>query len=551
MKVRKYQQDVLDNLEAHLAFSNKAVIPLPGGGGKSVLISSICKKNQDDKTYTVILTNISALIPQLASHLDSMGVQYNIVKAGDKTKWNPDAYITLVMEQSFHSKSRKSLDVKCDVLLKDEFNIGVGGKRYEDIVDHLNPNTIVGFTFTPIDEAGYIMQGFTTDDFIDCIDISGLIKLGYLVPLKVYIPQWSQDIDYSEVGKSGNDYSGVQLDKIINTDSHNKMIIDSMNHMNAKEKKTLVYASSIEHADKLYDMLLKAGYDVGKVHSKCDSKNNEDVVKSFVKDVPISIGVNPITCIVSVSSLTIGFDAPNANLLVMCRPTKVLRLQRQILARASRPSEGKEYAEVLDLCRTTEELGFLEDPIPMVEYGNRKELKEKLEKLSNPVIGVLANKDEPVEINRKIIVDKIIEINNKRLKSLSDISMEDLGSIFELSREPLEIINIANEISNRVNGINTKSHRLDTISEEWNIALDDYPDFVPLLLRSLKTRCKNIVKTSKGLYVLGPSTDKFTSFCDFITSKAPFIYAKKKDDDSYSFIHDGIHVEIDDQEIPY
>ena len=135
------------------------------------------------------------------------------------------------MEQSFHAKKRKELNVKCDLLIKDEMHIGIGMKRYEDIVSSLDPSRIIGTTFTPIDEKGYLMGNISVDELIETIGVRELVDLGWLAPLKYFVPEWAEEVNYDDVGSSGNDYNGNEIDKIVNTDEHNRMIISSMNKM--------------------------------------------------------------------------------------------------------------------------------------------------------------------------------------------------------------------------------------------------------------------------------------------------------------------------------
>lgn len=273
LKLRKYQVDTLTDLEGHLAFDNKAVVPLPGGGGKSAILAEIARKAHEEKQYCVILTNLTALVPQLAKHMDEFKVPYNIVKAGSHHT-EPNAYVSLIMEQSFHKEKRKELNIQCDILCKDEQHIGIGQKRYEDIVKDLNPDKIIGTTFTPIDENGYLMNGISPENIVETVSVNDLVKDKYLAPLKYFVPLWAEEKDYTEIASSGNDFNGKELEEIIDTDEHTKLVIQSMNSMNAKEKYTLVYAGSVLHADNINNTLNEDGYESVIVHSKMSAEHN-------------------------------------------------------------------------------------------------------------------------------------------------------------------------------------------------------------------------------------------------------------------------------------
>jgi hypothetical protein len=59
--------------------------------------------------------------------------------------------------------------------------------------------------------------------------------------------------------------------------------------------------------------------------------------------------------------LTIGFDDPETDCVVLARPTKILRLYLQIIGRCLRAFKGKKDALILDLAQCISTHGFAED----------------------------------------------------------------------------------------------------------------------------------------------------------------------------------------------
>jgi DNA repair protein RadD len=70
-----------------------------------------------------------------------------------------------------------------------------------------------------------------------------------------------------------------------------------------------------------------------------------------------------IRALCSMAILTTGFDAPNVDLLALCRPTSSVSLHVQILGRGSRPSSGKENALILDFARNVNRNGAINAPL--------------------------------------------------------------------------------------------------------------------------------------------------------------------------------------------
>jgi len=547
MVLRGYQEKTINLLQGHLAFDDKAVIPLPGGGGKSAIAAELARLANEEGNYLVLLTNISALIPQLAEHLDEFNVKYNVIKAGSH-KEVEGALITLIMEQSFHEDRRNEGDIKCDILIKDEMHIGVGQKRYEDIVKYLNPDKIIGLTFTPINEVGYLMNGITRDQIVDTISVKELIALGFLVPIKTFVPRWAELIDYTNVATSGADLNGREVDKIINTDENISLTIQSMNQMDAKNKKTLIYSSSIEHAEEINKKLQQEGYKSIVVHSKLSSIHNSNSIKRFnggtikkrIQEKTLTHEeeweiLNPIDCLVSVMSLSVGFDAPAAKLLVMLRATKVLRLWLQIAARVSRPFEQKEYAEILDMAQCTQRLGFLDEPIEYIEQGDKEALVRSKKKRESTVIQAIIE-EHPTEVTRKIILAKIEELKEKE-KTIPELKVQDLVALFDTSINPYIIVEVAHEMNRRKTGKSYTVKNINWIVEEWELMINMYPEYELRLLRTLKTMAKNKVIQGKKLAALYYSPE-------WLREQIPYSLKIQNEERT-------MHVDIDDADIPF
>ena len=542
MILRPYQNDIMTSLEGHMAFDDVAVIPLPGGGGKSAIIAESARLAHEANEDCVVLTNLSALIPQLSRHLDEFKVPYNVIKAGSH-KYDSNAKVSLIMEQSFHKDKRKELNLTCDLLIKDEMHIGIGQKRYEDIVRSLNPSKTIGTTFTPIDEKGYLMSGITKDLIVETIGVKELVELGYLVGLKYFVPQWSEQVNYDDVGSSGSDYNGKEIERIVNTDEHNTMVINSMNAIDAKNKKTLVYASSIEHADDLKTHLERDGYTVGIVHSKKSSESNFEVIDRFngVK-IPIKTDLldqeqkylSELDCLVSVMGLTVGFDSPAAKLLVNLRPTKVLRLYLQMLARVSRPHETKEFGEILDLAQCTKVHGFLEDPIEYIEKDDKEALIKSKEKRSTNVVTLIA-KEEPTEITQELILKKVEEVENKK-KQIDKLSMKELIAIYNIEQNPLTIAHIAYDINRRKTGQSYTKASIEWVTGPWIEMLAEFPLYHSRLIKTMRTMFKNKVSQGKKLSAL------------HYTAKTPDGWLRQQ---TPYCIDQNHHIDIDEDDIPF
>lgn len=360
IKLRNYQIEAIDAIEGAVAFGDKEIVlHAETSFGKSITAAGICQRFEDK--HVIILVNIEPLIDQIAKFLEILNIDYSILKAGREKEFNTHARVQLVMSQTYYARA-KSMKIQANIVIQDEIHKEYLTKRTKTLLDAVEPDFRIGLSATPWDESGYALKDA---ELISTISCEELTKQGFLAPMKYFVPRWAEKVNYASVKKSGNDYSMTSLDEVIGSPKHIEMMIKAMNEMNAKEKKTLVFASTIEQCDKLESALIKAGYNAAAYHSKKTDKENKRILTSFTNNAPYSGSDEEldkvslfdrdiidnkdnrvITHLVSVSKLTTGFSVDDINLGVGGRPTEVKSLWHQIPGRIRRTSYS--LTEILD-----------------------------------------------------------------------------------------------------------------------------------------------------------------------------------------------------------
>ena len=321
-----------------------SIIALPTGGGKSICILKLCQA-MSDKKVVVSLRN-AALIPQLLHTLTINGLTVSVVKSGYKYVAGGD--VTLVMEQSF--TRRKHLNIQCDVLLRDEYHVGCMGGVYIAMREELSPDLIIGLTATPIDRLGVYIDN--SMELIEETTTKLLIESGELAKPVYKVPSLSQEIDYSTVKMYRGDFSVSGLDLILL--EHCSLVAQqTVDDALSQGRKVMLFANSINHVEALSDAFHLLGVKHERVHSKRSNADNDESIRRYKS--------NEVRLIINMSMLTIGFDDPETDCVVLARPTKILRLYLQIIGRCLRASEGKKDALILDLAQCISTHGFAED----------------------------------------------------------------------------------------------------------------------------------------------------------------------------------------------
>lgn len=546
IELREYQERSINDILFSIEMDNKKniVVDAPTSAGKSLMMSELASRLNG---RVIILVNISALIDQIAFHLDEINQEYSILKAGYEDKFKKDSKVHIVMSQTFYARM-DSIDIgEIHYIIQDECHKEWITSRTLSLITKFNPVARIGYSGTCFDESGYALTN--SDCHIQTISIPELEQQDFVSKLKYFIPKWSEKINYDELRSSGSDYSGAAIDELIATDSYSKLVVQSMNQLNAKSLKCIVFANSIAHADKLANALIADGYKAYSYHSENESREAELALQSFKSNEQVSLlsdsgslfssddggsaAVIDVRCLVSVSKVAIGFDVPDIDLGVLCRPTKVLSLYRQQVGRIIRKSPNKTHGIILDLAGCVSRHGFHDEPYTPPAKGDKRALLRAQEALSAPIIEHIVG-DEPTEITRDIIVTAVEEAR-KKAEHIPELTIQQLIALFETTTSISMAIWVGFEMQKRKTGAVYDQSTISWCSQPWFSAFEEYPDEVNYFRKAAKTRIKNIVRDGKKMVSI-----KF--FIDFLIQSM-----QKRRQEPYQ---ESV-VEINDEDIPF
>ena len=220
--------------------------------------------------------------------------------------------------------------------------------------------TVFGFTATPfrLDPKkkfyGRVMRMETSikmltnypfwRDIIFSIDHWTLVERGYITPLKVI--QEIPLLPFEMIKESSGDFSMKQYAWMVSRKEIE--IIRQVERAREHYKSILVFCATVDQAERLHGFV--PGSEV--VSAKTSSTDRELIVDNF-KNQTLKIVFN-------VGVLTCGFDHQRLDLIILCRPTKSLRLYYQMCGRVVRKAPGKLFGTMVDLTGTTKYLGRIE-----------------------------------------------------------------------------------------------------------------------------------------------------------------------------------------------
>jgi DNA repair protein RadD len=174
-----------------------------------------------------------------------------------------------------------------------------------------------------------------------------LLDQEFLAPLVPPTERIETRIDASQVGISNGDYKVGELSVVV--DSYLQQVAIEATRIASERMKWIAFTPSVDNAESLSNKLCKFGITSAVVCGETPAQERESLIRQFK--------AGQIHCLVTVLALSTGFDVPDVDCIIWCRPTKSPVLYVQGMGRGTRIAPGKTDCLVLDFTDTVERLG--------------------------------------------------------------------------------------------------------------------------------------------------------------------------------------------------
>ncbi|HES76515.1 MAG TPA: DEAD/DEAH box helicase [bacterium] len=364
MKPRDYQTAAVDALfDWWGKHQGNPILSLPTGAGKSIVAAEITRRLfeqwPEHHPRTVVIVPSKELAEQNAAKLIALlppriSVGYYSASLGQKRH---DADVIVATIGSIAKAALKLGNIRCVII--DECHLvsnkGSDVGRYRQFMSSLArvcQFRTVGMTATPFRGNGeWLTAG---DDALftgvaHSVKVQSMLDLGYLSPL-VPPPSIRTCIDTSQVRITGGDYNLGDLQKAVK--AHYSAIANEAVQLASERKKWIAFTVSVDGAHMLAGELEALGVIARVVTGDTEKAERERLIAEFRS--------GSIRCLVTVLALATGFDVPDVDCVIWCRPTKSPVLYVQGAGRGLRPAPGKTDCLWLDFTDTTERLGAVD-----------------------------------------------------------------------------------------------------------------------------------------------------------------------------------------------
>jgi DNA repair protein RadD len=362
--LRDYQLAAMDQLRAAAREgSRRIMLQAPTGSGKTRIASSVVQGARNKNNRILFVVPRISLVDQTISMFYNQGItEVGAIQAfHELTDWRQPVQVA-----SIQTLQRRKLP-DASVVIIDEAHIWYKfySKWFLDATWQKIP--FIGLSATPWTRG----LGSYYDKLIVAATTRELIDRGDLSPFRVYAPSRP---DLKNVRTVAGDYHEGDLSTVMDTQPLVADVVDTWLRL-GESRSTLCFAVDRPHAKHLQQKFETAGVTCGYIDAFTKMGERDEIRRKFHN--------GDLRVVMSIGCLTIGIDW-DVRALILARPTKSEMLFVQIIGRALRTAEGKDYALILDHTGTHEKLGFVTDIHHEALSNGREPISRKSDKIPLP-----------------------------------------------------------------------------------------------------------------------------------------------------------------------
>jgi len=141
-----------------------------------------------------------------------------------------------------------------------------------------------------------------------------------------------------QVRKAISDFDMAQVESIMNRRAINQRVVEEWD-AKAGDRQTIVFCSTIKHAEDLCKEFIRYGIDAAMVTGNTDKDKREQILRDLSN--------GNIQVVVNVAVLTEGFDSPPVSCIVLTRPCSYKATMVQMIGRGLRTVDQEEFPGVV------------------------------------------------------------------------------------------------------------------------------------------------------------------------------------------------------------
>ena len=330
-----YQEDMKERIEKALCLHRSVMAQMPTGTGKTYLltavIDSFVRANPKAKVWIVahrreLVSQIDETVRKFHSYSSATSSLLSSVKA---------------MSIQWLMRHYDEIEEEPGLIVIDEAHHALA-KTYKEMWERFPKAKFLGLTATPCRLNG---KGFTDlfDVLVQSWGVPEFISKGRLATydfVSIKSDGVTQRlIDSLQKRGADGDYQNKEMDMLLNKKPSIERLYRSLEEY-GKDRKGIVYAINISHAQKITKLYQEHGVKVIAIDSKTPAAERQQDIEAFKK--------GDIQVLVNVDIFSEGFDCPDVEFVQLARPTLSLAKYLQMVGRGLRVAKGKKNCVIID-----------------------------------------------------------------------------------------------------------------------------------------------------------------------------------------------------------
>jgi superfamily II DNA or RNA helicase len=332
MKLRDYQERDVERLREAMRTTRRVLYVAPTGSGKTVLFAHIAEGAAAKGKRVLVLLHRLELVKQTVAKLAAFGVTAGLVTARRTERLEAGVIVAAVQ-----TLERRQTDPgRIDLVVVDEAHHAVAA-TWTRVLARFDGARLLGVTATPerLDGQGL---GDVFEVLVEGPNVAWLAGHGYLAQARAF-GRLAAVEDLKAIRSQHGDYDRQQLaDLMLRLPVTEAAVADYRTL--GEGRPAFAFCVGRHHAEVVSQAFTAAGVPAASLDGSATDLEREAVLKAF--------RVGEVKLLASCDLLTEGFDAPEAGVAILLRPTKSRALHRQIVGRVLRPKVDGSKALLLD-----------------------------------------------------------------------------------------------------------------------------------------------------------------------------------------------------------
>ncbi len=312
----------------------------PTGSGKTIMLSAVAGGVlEEPDAKACILAHRDELTAQNRGKFGRVnpGVATSVFDAKEKS-WAGRA--TFAMVQTLSRDAHLDAMPTLDLLVVDEAH-HAASPSYRRVIDRVlsrNPRALIfGATATPARSDGKGLREVFSN-VADQITLGELIASGHLVPPRTFVIDVGAQSALAQVRRTATDFDMTEVEAILNRTPITDAVIRHWREK-AGDRKTIVFCSTVAHAQCVADAFVAAGVRAVLIHG--DLSDAERKVRLAEYET------GEVQVVVNVAVLTEGYDYTPTSCVVLLRPSSHKSTLIQMIGRGLRTVDPAEHPGVV------------------------------------------------------------------------------------------------------------------------------------------------------------------------------------------------------------